>query len=524
MKIFQALVLIKICSFSAVIFSQSNSVSENWCATEGNLTTNSTIHNGQRVYHGPYSFVGIRDPHEGMPKGTMSVKGTKKLGLMHGTFLMERKGAHFKGDRNFSMSGELFENVMIGTWKFKSKQYNSLAYNNDKFTYDKNYTLEFNKVGQIIKGTRVDNDNSTQNFFQTDENGYLHGKIVDKYKEYGYLIEEEEIWFHGIKISSWKKDVKTKVIMGQTNYFVDTNLINANNFVPIENGFTNPKFDFFNLTCQKLKDSLDIQNKLLISMKESEEFKRYNYLIDEKLNIENTLQKLQSNIDFSANDLKKYSVKKYSEKLYLLLKTTSILMVDSKIKKDIEKLIIKLKKSGQIDEKSQNYFVLQGDSISLLKIVDDASFEEIKFDKKIAKSIQKMFNEKMLYVDSNQANVKLNLSGIDSNYFIIRSKLELLNKDLEKNKEQLKQLESEKIKFIELPKLYQQIDMKFKYFENELNKNKILLEKEKRILKVKLDREAYKYIFNDVNEMGDLLDCLEIKFIYKLPLIGKLDI
>lgn len=442
---------------------------------------------------------------------------------MHGTFLMERKGAHFKGDRNFSMSGELYENVMIGTWKFKSKQYNYLAYNNDKFTYDKNYILEFNKVGQIIKGTRVDNDYSTLSFFQTDENGFLHGKIVDKYKEDGYLVEEEEIWFHGIKISSSKKDLKTKVIIGQTNYFVDTNVINASNFVPIENGFINPKFDYFNATCKNLKDSLESQNKLLISMKESEEFKRYNYLIDEKLNIENTLQKLQSNIVFNENELKKYSVKMYSEKLYHLLENKSILKSDIKIKKDIEKLFIKLKKTGQIDERGLNYFTLQGDSITLLKIYDDASFEEIKFDKHTAKSIHKMFNEKMLYVDSNQANVKLNLSSIDSNFFIIRFKLEILNKELEKTKEQLKQLELEKIKLIELPEIYQRIDMKFKYFENELNKNKILLEKEKRILKVKLDREAYKYIFNEVNELGDLLDCLEIKFVYKLPLIGKLD-
>jgi hypothetical protein len=53
--------------------------------------------------------------------------------------------------------------------------------------------------------------------------------------------------------------------------------------------------------------------------------------------------------------------------------------------------------------------------------------------------------------------------------------------------------------------------------------NKNLLAKEKKMVKIQLDREAYKSIFNEVNELGDLLDCLEIKFVYKLPLIGKLE-
>ena len=183
----------------------------------------------------------------------------------------------------------------------------------------------------------------------------------------------------------------------------------------------------------------------------------------------------------------------------------------------------KLKNSGQIDEKSQNYFALQGDTISLLKIDVDAFLEEIEFDNKTAKSIQKMFNEKMLYVDSNQVNVKLNLSGIDSNYFEIRSKIELTKNEVQSNKERIAQLELEKSKYNGFENTMAKLEEVYAKFESELKNNQNLLSKEKRLFKVNFDREAYKFIFNDVNEMGDLLDCLEIKFIYKLPLIGKLD-
>ena len=524
MKIIQAFIFIKICFISTLNFSQSNSVSENWCATEGTLTTNSTIHNDQRIYDGPYSFVGTRAPHEGMPKGTMMVKGTKKLGLMHGAFLMERKGAHFKGDRNFSMSGELAENVMIGTWKFKSKQYNPLAYKNEKYTYDKNYILEFNKTGQIIKGTRIDNDYSLTEVFETDENGYLNGKISTKYSDGGYMVEEEVIYLHGIKISSVKRDIKTKAILGEKTTYADTTLINSANYVPSENGFKNPRFESLNKTSLRIKDSLDLLTSRFEKAIHSEEYKNSTNIGYEKMKIEENLKKTSSNLETYNLAFDSYKVKKHSEKLYSVLKNTRILKVSADAQKDIEKILGKLKKSGQIDEKSQNYFALQGDTISLLKIDVDAFLEEIKFDNKTAKSIQKLFNEKMLYVDSNQVNVKLNLSGIDSNYFEIRSKIELTKNEVQSNKERIAQLELEKSKYNGFENTMAKLEEVYAKFESELKNNQNLLSKEKRLFKVNLDREAYKFIFNDVNEMGDLLDCLEIKFIYKLPLIGKLDI
>ena len=144
-------------------------------------------------------------------------------------------------------------------------------------------------------------------------------------------------------------------------------------------------------------------------------------------------------------------------------------------------------------------------------------------DKKTNKWVQKMFIEQMLYIDSNQTKIKLKLCGIDSSFFDIRTKIELLNKEIEKNNNQLFEINSEEKKFEDLLDNYEQIDTKLKYYEIEYNKIKISLSKEKRLFKVNFDREAYKFIFNDVNEMGDLLDCLEIKFIYKLPLIGKLE-
>ena len=450
MKIIQAFIFIKICFISTLNFSQSNSVSENWCATEGTLTTNSTIHNGQRIYDGPYSFVGTRAPHEGMPKGTMMVKGTKKLGLMHGALLMERKGAHFKGDRNFSMSGELAENVMIGTWKFKSKQYNPLAYKNEKYTYDKNYILEFNKAGQIIKGTRIDNDYSLTEVFETDENGYLNGKISTKYSDGGYMVEEEEVWLHGIKISSVKRDIKTKAILGEKTTYADTAVINSANYVPSENGFKNPRFESLNKKSLRIKDSLDMQSKQLTSLMESEEYIRFNELIHEKINTDQALQKLRSDLTATNKELKLYSIKPQSEKLFHFLKSKSVLKPNTKIIKDLEKVIAKLNQSGQIDDKSQNYLVLHRDSFSILKINDDASFDELKLDKKTNKWVQKMFIEQMLYIDSNQTKIKLKLCGIDSSFFDIRTKIELLNKEIEKNNNQLFEINSEEKKFEDL--------------------------------------------------------------------------
>ncbi len=523
MKIIQAFILIKYCFFSTLLFSQSNSVSENWCATEGTLTTNSTIHNGQRIYDGPYSFVGTRAPHEGMPKGTMLVKGTKKLGLMHGAFLMERKGAHFKGDRNFSMTGELSENVMIGTWKFKSKQYNSLAYKNEKYTYDKNYILEFNKAGQIIKGTRIDNDYSLTEVFETDENGYLNGKISTKYSDGGYMVEEEEMWLHGIKISSFKRDIKTKAILGEKTTYADTTLINSANYVPSENGFKNPRFESLNKTGQSIKDSLALLMIRFETAINSEEYKNSTNIGYEKMKIKENIKKTSSNLETYKLAFDSYNVKKHSEKLYSVLKNIRLLKVSLDAQKDIEKLLGKLKKSGQIDEKGQKYFALQGDSISLFKIDIDAHFQEIKFDKKTAKSLQKMFNEKMLYIDSNQVSIKLNLSGIDSNYFEIRSKIELTKNEIENNKKRIAQLDLEKAKYTDFENTMAKLEEVYAKFESELKNNQNLLSKEKKIFKVKLDREAYKYIFDEVNELGDLFSCLEIKFIYKLPLMGKLE-
>jgi hypothetical protein len=523
MKSTHFLVLINIYLFHSFVFAQSKSVSEKWCATEGTLITNSIIQDGQRVYNGPFSFTGTRAPHEGMPKGTMIIKGTKKLGLMHGPFLMERKGAHFKGERNFNLSGELSENIMIGTWKIKSKQYNSLAFKNDKYTYDKNYTLEFNKFGQILKGTRIDNDYASQTLFQTDENGYLHGKIIDKYQEGGYLIADEEIWIHGINISKCKRDVKSNQLLGKINYLVDTSIINELNFNPVENAFVNPKYEQIKLVCKNLKDSLEAQSKLLTSLTESEDFKRSINVINEKINIETITQKLQSNLNVSSNELKLYSLKKHGEKLYHSLKNKSILKVDPKNIKDIEKITLNLKKAGQIDDKSLVYFVQMQDSISILKIDEDAYFEELPLDKKTNKSLQKLFDEKVLIADSNERNIKLKLCGIDSNYFVTQSSIEFLNKEITKNQVRLQELEREIKTFGDLEKTYTQIEMKLSNFDKELTRNKSLLAKEKRMVKIQLDREAYKYIFNDVNELGDLLDCLEIKFVYKLPLIGKLE-
>jgi hypothetical protein len=523
MKRVYVLVLIKIYLFHSFVFAQSKSVSENWCATEGTLTTNSIIHDGQRVYNGPYSFTGTRAPHEGMPKGTMIIKGNQKFGSMHGPFLMERKGAHFKGERDFSLSGELSENIMIGTWKIKSKQYNALAYKNDKYTYDKNYTLEFNKFGQILKGTRIDNDYASQTLFQTDEKGYLHGKIIDKYQEGGYLIAVEEIWIHGINISKCKRDVKSNQLLGKINYLVDTSIINELNFNPVENAFVNPKYEQIKLVCKNLKDSLEAQSKLLTSLTESEDFKRSINVINEKINIETRTQKLQSNLNVSSNELKLYSLKKHGEKLYHSLKNKSILNVDPKNIKDIEKITLKLKKAGQIDDKSLVYFVLLQDSISILKIDEDAFFEELSLDKKTTKSLQKLFDEKVLIADSNERNIKLKLCGIDSNYFVIQSSIEFLNQEITKNQVRLQELEREIKTFSDLEKTYTQIEMKLSNFDKELTRNNSLLAKEKRMVKILLDREAYKYIFNEVNELGDLLDCLEIKFVYKLPLIGKLE-
>jgi hypothetical protein len=206
-----------------------------------------------------------------------------------------------------------------------------------------------------------------------------------------------------------------------------------------------------------------------------------------------------------------------------VLKNIRLLKVSLDAQKDIEKLLGKLKKSGQIDEKGQNYFTFQGDSISLFKIDIDAHYQEIKFDKKTAKSLQKMFNEKMLYIDSNQVSIKLNLSGIDSNYFEIRSKIELTKNEIENNKKRIAQLDLEKAKYTDFENTMAKLEEVYAKFESELKNNQNLLSKEKKIFKVKLDREAYKYIFDEVNELGDLFSCLEIKFIYKLPLMGKLE-
>ena len=304
---------------------------------------------------------------------------------------------------------------------------------------------------------------------------------------------------------------------------MDTSLINELNFNPVENAFLNPKYEQINLICNKLKDSLEVQSKLLTSFTESEEFKRSVNVINEKINIETINQKLQSNLSVRTNELKLYSLKKNGEKLYHSLKHKSILKVDPKNIKDIEKITLKLKKAGQIDDKSLVYFVLLQDSIAILKINEDAFFEELPLDKKTNKSLQKLFDEKVLIADSNERNIKLKLCGIDSNYFVTQSSIEFLNKEITKNQVRLQELEREIKTFGDLEKTYTQIEMKLSNFDKELTRNNSLLAKEKRMVKILLDREAYKYIFNDVNELGDLLDCLEIKFVYKLPLIGKLE-
>jgi hypothetical protein len=132
-------------------------------------------------------------------------------------------------------------------------------------------------------------------------------------------------------------------------------------------------------------------------------------------------------------------------------------------------------------------------------------------------------DEKGLIVDSNETNIKLKLCGIDSNYFVIQSSIEFLNKEITKNHVRVKELVKEITSFSDLEKTYTEIEMKLSNFDKELTINKNLLAKEKKMVKIQLDREAYKSIFNEVNELGDLLDCLEIKFVYKLPLIGKLE-
>ena len=465
-------------SLSEIIKAQTTTVTEKWCGTTGSLTTTTIIHEGNRVYHGAYSFNGSRPPQEGYSKGIMTIKGSRKYGLMDGDFSMTYMGGHFTGELDFKIEGKLSERVMVGTWNVKSKCRNIDAYNNDKYTYDKSYTLVFDDKGQLIAGTRKNNASGSIVKFQTDENGYLHGKQSTKFDDGGFLSEEVENYFHGILMSKEKRDVKTNQILGTIKYFADTTIVNEKNYLKNENAFNNSKYADFADKHEKLKDSLEHVNALIKQLKNSNDYIAYNENIEKKKYVYDSLGRTEqyiSSLNFKVN---KYKLNENSEKLYSYLRNGIILEHSEDSKKTVDKIFSNYIESKQITAEDKCYFFNSKTGIVFIKISKDGVVSELQMDKKTLSGIEKISNASQFHEVPNQTGLILELSGLDEAYFIYKNDLDV--KIAVKNELQvmLNKLRDESVKLKTIVEKISKLELLTYTLEDELSSIKNLLNSE----------------------------------------------
>jgi hypothetical protein len=173
------------------------------------MTVNYKIVDGKRVMDGPFTF-----KSSGQPLTTIS--GTYKNGKFEGLFSFTRNGITYGGTTSASAIGNFKNDNLDGLWTFK---YEHMSY---KITF---------KEGMLIKAERVDNKKNSLIKISCDDIGLLNGLETYKHKDqYGAIVQEENQWVHGIKVSTKIKDIATGQYLKSTSVIKDTSIYNDKNF------------------------------------------------------------------------------------------------------------------------------------------------------------------------------------------------------------------------------------------------------------------------------------------------------
>jgi len=211
-------------AISSLAKSQTTTVDYSWGTTQGKLTRTSIIKNGERVFNGPFTYIG----KEKSPS-TLTVKANLKNGLWDGQFSMSWICPLADGF-TFTGSGKYVSDTMDGLWNFVVKGYN------EGYKINKKITLTFNR-GTVIQGEINDLIEKSTKKLNCDKNGILHGVSTWRGYENGYLIEQKDIYVHGVNTIESKKDVASGQYLIEPKALCDTSVINEKYFSAQSNCF-----------------------------------------------------------------------------------------------------------------------------------------------------------------------------------------------------------------------------------------------------------------------------------------------
>lgn len=197
---------------------QTTTLDYDWGATSGKLTKTVKLIDGNRVLEGPLSYSG-----KDASPSTMTVKANYKKGLLDGPFSMSWVCPASDGF-TFTAQGKFLLDSMDGIWNFVVKGFEQGQKMSSKIT------LTF-KHGVLIQGEINDLIDKSQEKFNCDKKGYLHGKWSWKGYQDGYQVEENKIYVHGVKTSYSKKDVASGSFLQKPTLLCDTAVVNEKHYL-----------------------------------------------------------------------------------------------------------------------------------------------------------------------------------------------------------------------------------------------------------------------------------------------------
>ena len=216
---------ILISTFLSSSFGQTSTINYDWGATTGKLTKTVKLIDGKRVLDGPLSYNG-----KDASPSTMTVKANYKKDLLDGPFSMSWVCPASDGF-TFTAQGKFSQDSMDGVWNFVVKG----AVNGQKT--NSKISLTF-KRGMLIQGDINDLINKSQEKFNCDKKGNLHGNWIWKGYEDGYLIEKKQVYVHGVNTIKHKKDVASGNFMQNPILLCDTSVVNIKNYSIVSNTFS----------------------------------------------------------------------------------------------------------------------------------------------------------------------------------------------------------------------------------------------------------------------------------------------
>lgn len=219
------ILLISVLLISYLGYSQTTTIDYSWGMTQGKLTRTSIIKNGERVFNGPFTYIG----KEKSPS-TMTVKANLKNGLWDGLFSMSWICTLADGF-TFTGSGKFISDTMDGQWNFVVKGYN------EGVKLNKKISLTFNR-GTVIKGEINDLIEKSTKKFNCDKNGILHGESSWRGYENGYSIENKKIYVHGVNTIESEKDIASGQFLKEPKALCDTSVIKEKYYSVSSNTFT----------------------------------------------------------------------------------------------------------------------------------------------------------------------------------------------------------------------------------------------------------------------------------------------